>query len=278
MQSAAASCRSLDSRVQMAGRQGLSLKNNSTYSSFCTTSTQSMNPSGAGGSPSGGSGSGSGTGSAQTQSNAAQNALQAAEEAEKAAAAKADFKSGLNPTNAKDMNVADLANNPMGNGYTGNGAPNPNLEKIPGGGKAGANIANNSGGQIPGQGGGGDGAKLGGGGRGGSPGSPGYSTDVLGGLKGGGGGGGTGGGSTATNGDGDSFKGYGGGRMPAAEKGLDLRQYLPGGQKDPGIRYGGLKYENIPGVHGPNVNIWFRINTRFIEKCRLGELFSCELK
>ncbi len=137
-------------------------------------------------------------------------------------------------------------------------------------------IANNAGGSIPG-GGGGSPASLGGGGGGrGSPGSPGYTTDVLQGLS-------SPSGYSASAepnqaGAEGGFQGYGNnGRAPATDQnGVDLRRFLPGGDKDPMRRgIGGIDI-NSAQINGRFVNIWNRISDRMQEKCRLGELIGCE--
>ena len=71
--------------------------------------------------------------------------------------------------------------------------------------------------------------------------------------------------------------GYGGGRVPATdENGIDLRRFLPGGDKDPKRRgIAGLDL-NSAQINGKFVNIWNRISDRMQEKCRLGELIGCD--
>jgi hypothetical protein len=137
-------------------------------------------------------------------------------------------------------------------------------------------IANNAGGGIPGEGGGSP-ASLGGGRRGGgSPGSPGYTTDVLQGFNGAGGYSAAVGDAGADSGGG-GFGGYGGGRVPATDQnGIDLRRFLPGGDRDPKRRgIAGLDL-NAAQINGKFVNIWNRISDRMQEKCRLGELIGCD--
>jgi hypothetical protein len=139
-------------------------------------------------------------------------------------------------------------------------------------------VANNTGGGIPG-GGGTQPASLGGGGRnaaGYSPGSPGYTTDILQGTQGAGGysnpvepnNGGSGGGG-----------GYGSGRNVASNDdeggmlGLDLRQFLPGGSRDPQRRLAGLGARSE--INAKEEDIWRRISSKMEEKCKLGILIGC---
>lgn len=136
-------------------------------------------------------------------------------------------------------------------------------------------IANNAGGGIPG-GGGGAPAQLGGARGGGSPGSPGYTTDVLQGFNGAGGYSAAAGQDAGTNGDGAGY-GQGGGRIPATDQnGVDLRRFLPGGDKDPLRRKVGGVDLYAGQINGKFVNIWNRISDRMQEKCRLGELIGCQ--
>lgn len=154
-----------------------------------------------------------------------------------------------------------------------------------GGGQGGAPpqvkpISNNSGGGIPGAGGGGGGASLGGAGGkrggGGGPAASGQVTDIDQGFRSGGysqtGGAGGGGAGLDTSGA-ESF----GKRGPASAGGLDLKQYLPGGARDPkaGFGAGGLR---PPGteIHGKHVDMWARITDRMREKCKIGELYGCD--
>jgi hypothetical protein len=136
-------------------------------------------------------------------------------------------------------------------------------------------VANNTGGGVGGTGGGGSGgaASLGGGGRRPSPGSPGYTTDILQGHLSGGYT--TAGGSGDTSGSG-GWSGYGG-RNPASDgnRGLDLKQFLPGHKKAPAFVGGAYTMHSaeIAGKHG---DIFEKISRKFREKCMLGQLISCE--
>lgn len=149
-------------------------------------------------------------------------------------------------------------------------------------------VANNAGGGIPGSGGGsGSPASLGGptGAARPSAGNPGYTTDVLqSGFQGGGGGGGY---VPQTSGSGfeDSAPTDGRRRNPralnrglattgaAANGGVDLKKYLPGGIYDPARRMGGMNNGN--GIMGRFESMWQHISDRYREKCRLGVLTDC---
>ncbi len=136
-------------------------------------------------------------------------------------------------------------------------------------------VANNSGGGIPG----GDGvgpAKLGGGSSAASPGSPGYSTDVLQGTQGSNGYSQ----SVEANTSGSSFFSgfFGGSRKPANEAdnamlGMDLRQFLPGGSRDPKRRLAGFGVRSE--INAKEEDIWRIISTKMEEKCKLGVLIGC---
>jgi hypothetical protein len=167
-----------------------------------------------------------------------------------------------------DFNIQDSPSDGSGLGLTA-GAVEPTAIKT-------GTVANNAGGGIPG-GGGGSPASLGGGGGGrASPGSPGYTTDVLQGLS-------SPSGYSASAepnqaGADGGFAGYGSnGRGPASDQnGVDLRRFLPGGDKDPMRRGVGGFNINSGQINGRFVNIWNRISDRMQEKCRLGELIGCE--
>lgn len=144
-------------------------------------------------------------------------------------------------------------------------------------------IANNSGGAIPGGGGAAGGpAALGGGGKPRAPGAPGYTTDIDGGFRSGGGYSQAAGGGSGYGGEADQAgRRYAGIRADGsdasrgpASTGVDLRQYLPGGAKDPNRRLGGFANQSAQ-IHGKHVNMFQQISIRFQEKCRLGELYQC---
>lgn len=181
----------------------------------------------------------------------------------------AQFAAGEGSKKKTDGSGFDIPDTPTGGTERVLNTPN---EAQPG---RNGTVANNSGGAIPG----GDGvapAKLGGGPSGSSPGSPGYSTDVLQGMQG------SSGYSqpVESNSSGGSFFSnfFGGSRQPAAEPdsamlGLDLRQFLPGGSRDPQRRLAGFGMRSE--INGKEEDIWRRISTKMEEKCKLGVLIGC---
>ncbi len=139
-------------------------------------------------------------------------------------------------------------------------------------------VANNGGGAIPGQGGSDTSAALTGGktvnGSKASPGSSGF-TDILQGERSGGYSR-----SVANNDYDQSNRGFGRtglGRAVGAGShllGMDLRQYLPGGQRDPDRHLGGLGSERFQ-INGKGEDIFKIISNKMVEKCRLGILWEC---
>lgn len=119
--------------------------------------------------------------------------------------------------------------------------------------------------------GGSGGGGLGGGGSGGGAGGGGYNTDVLRGLGGGSGySGNPGGGYVSSSG---GFSGYGGGGNARARRSFDLKQFLPGGKKDPTRKIAG---GDIHADIGPShVDIWGRLSNRVKEICKLNRLYDC---
>lgn len=135
-------------------------------------------------------------------------------------------------------------------------------------------IANNSGGGIPG-GGGGSPASLGPNGRGGSPGSPGYDTDVLGANASGASGYSQPGGilpNETPSRDG-RWRAMSSGGENSPLIGMDLKQYLPGGSLDPNRKIAGIS----PGsqINRKEEDIWRIISNKMYEKCKLGVLWQC---
>jgi hypothetical protein len=57
-------------------------------------------------------------------------------------------------------------------------------------------------------------------------------------------------------------------------KGLDLKDYLPGGAKDPTLRFVGLSLAH-PDISPQRENIFERVSTRFMIHCKLQLLFDC---
>ncbi len=142
-------------------------------------------------------------------------------------------------------------------------------------------IANNSGGGIPG-GGGETSAKLGSNSRPApSAGAPGYTTDILQGNQGEGGysapyqpnnshdGQQAGSGYLPQN----ARAGSGGGTGRDGMLGTDLRQFLPGGSRDPQRRIAGVGRRSE--INAKEEDIWRIISSKMDEKCKLGILLGC---
>lgn len=103
------------------------------------------------------------------------------------------------------------------------------------------------------------------GGRGGAAGggsAPGLNTKIIGGYGVGGRGGGNGfsAGSPGSGGGGTPNGMYAGGGR-AGTPGVDLKQFLPGGQKDPSRGLAGVSGPD--GITGPHSNIWKKVNSRY---------------
>lgn len=131
---------------------------------------------------------------------------------------------------------------------------------IPGGGGGFVGSGSTGGGALAG-------ADEGGGGQGG-----GYNTDVLRGLSGGGGySGNPGGGATGSPSGG--FAGYGQGGPKSASK-FDLKQFLPGGEKDPVRKLAGVGLPS-PEIGPREMDIWDRVTKRVKEICKLNRLYDC---
>jgi len=284
-------CRMLQSRVSQLASQGLDSQASGSAADLCNSVSQAapQNAGGGGGNPSSANnalpassssnpndpyGCGADPSSAACQqcssnpNTPACRALAYEKEVRGEATFGASENQAKEKTDGSGFDIKDSPSDGAGLGLTA-GAMEPTAIKT-------GTIANNAGGGIPG-GGGGSPASLGGGGGGrGSPGSPGYTTDVLQGLS-------SPSGYSASaepNPDGaeGGFQGYGqNGRAPATDQnGVDLRRFLPGGDKDPMRRgVGGIDI-NSAQINGRSVNLWNRISDRMQEKCRLGELIGCE--
>jgi len=174
-------------------------------------------------------------------------------------------KSGADPSS---FNVGDTATGsqtqfPVANNQNGQQAPQ------------GAVVPNNSGGAIPGSDGGSKPAGLDQPKR--QAGAPiGSAADIEHGLSSGGGGGGFSYGSGLPN-DANTAANTrgGGGRGPASLKGggMDLKKYLPGQQLDP-HRMGGNGMI-AADINGPACDIFKKISTRILVKCKVGDLYDC---
>jgi hypothetical protein len=179
---------------------------------------------------------------------------------------------------ASDFNVGSMADaGGLNDGFTGSGLQAASAAALPT-----KTIPNNSGGGLPGDGGGSP-ARLDTPSRGGrGVGRPTVNTDIEQGFRSGGGGGfsyASGANTGPDGGEAHQGRGGGGGRGPASDDGgmtgLDLRKYLPGGDLDPERRAGGLRPASRE-INGSGVDIFERINRRMQEKCRLGLLLGCE--
>lgn len=165
-----------------------------------------------------------------------------------------------------DFNIGSLETDP-GSGLPMNNTQPAQAAKI-------NTIANNSGGAIPGAGTSGAAPQSAQASARPSPGSPGYSTDILQGMH-------PGGYSAPVTGNdsGDSDSGRYGARALAGDKdqngllGVDLRQFLPGGSRDPKRLIGGIGRGS--GIHAKEEDIWRVISIKIDEKCRLGVLWRC---
>jgi hypothetical protein len=96
----------------------------------------------------------------------------------------------------------------------------------------------------------------------GAAGSAAGKANILSGYYGGGSGGGFGSGS-GSSGSGGGY-GYNGGYRAGTlgqQNGLDLKQFLPGGAKDPARGIAGISGPD--GITGPNSDIWQKVNTRY---------------
>lgn len=111
---------------------------------------------------------------------------------------------------------------------------------------------------------GGGGGDSGGGGRAAGKGGGGAETNtkVLSGYYGGGGGGMAYGSGSQGSGGGGS---YGGGPGGGQQK-VDLRQFLPGGSRDPARGIAGISGPD--GITGPNSSIWHKVNFRYNSTAR----------
>ena len=118
-----------------------------------------------------------------------------------------------------------------------------------------------SGGGGGGIGGGGSNSGKGGNPSGGVAGS-GLNTKIIGGY--GRGGAGSGNGFTGGSGNGSGAPGaMGGGYAVAGKPGVDLKQFLPGGQKDPARGLAGVSGPD--GITGPNSSIWQKVKARYYQ-------------
>jgi hypothetical protein len=178
-----------------------------------------------------------------------------------------------------DFNVGNLGDaGGLNDGFMGTGMQ---AAAAGGGGIPTKTVPNNSGGSLPGEGGGSP-ARLDPPSRGGGGGSgrPTVNTDIQQGFRSGGGGAYSyASGANSGPDGGGGYPGPGNGRRPAGDDGgmtgLDLRKYLPGGPLAPGRLAGRLRPASQE-INGPGVDIFERISRRMQEKCRLGYLLGCD--
>lgn len=270
------SCQALSSRVQLLANQGFDSKVASSAGTNCDSLSQAMPQSG-GSSPqsnsSNGNFSSSNSASDPCSSNPESSACQA-QKLGKSQSGEAGFEN--NQATKEDGSGFNLNSEPsLNTSFSGNskGAESSPI-------KVGT-VANNSGGGIP-QGNEAGSARMNNG-KAAARTSPGYSTDVLQGLSS------PSGYSAASAGPGESDDGgggsygggYNGGRDPSSlpdTSGLDLKRYLPGGDKNP-FRHGLGGFTGLDlysrQILGKHVNIWERISVRMQEKCQLGQLLDC---
>jgi hypothetical protein len=72
-----------------------------------------------------------------------------------------------------------------------------------------------------------------------------------------------------------SFGSFGGGGSDMKDmRGLDLKQYLPGGSKDGTRRISGANFAH-PDINNQNSNMWVNISNRFQVHCKLQLLYDC---
>ena len=74
---------------------------------------------------------------------------------------------------------------------------------------------------------------------------------------------------------GASFGSFGGGGGDMKDmRGLDLKQYLPGGSRDGSRRISGANFAH-PDINNQNANMWVNVSNRFQVHCKLQLLYDC---
>jgi hypothetical protein len=178
-------------------------------------------------------------------------------------------KTGGNPN---EFNVGDT---PVQNPVFASAITDPNARQPEG------HTIPNGGGQMPGGDGNSKPATLGGDNPRGvaSPGSPGYTTQIEGGMLAGGYSQ-PGGDLSTSGGGGYNYNRGGGGRMPASGGGgMDLKKYLPGQANSPYHMFVGANGRLLsPEINGPSVDMFQKIHDRIQEKCKFGLLYDCQGK
>lgn len=167
-------------------------------------------------------------------------------------------------TQPSDFNVSDIAPPVNPDIVPGQPADPAQVQQVP-----------NGGGGVPG---GGAGAGLGGGSGGGGGAAPKSKTDILQGERSGGYSQMAADMKMAADGSG-GFSGYGSGSSTTSgngyKVGMDLKQFLPGGAKDPSRRIAGSGSAREIEIQSAGVNIWERISDRFRNRCAQGLLRDC---
>lgn len=112
----------------------------------------------------------------------------------------------------------------------------------------------------------------------GGGGTGGYETDVLEGQRGGSG---YSSDPSAIGGSGGGFSGYGRGgseKFKSKYRGLDLKQYLPGGKKDPKRNVASATSTGTghPDIAPMGVSMFKKISDRFSLMCKMKQLIGCE--
>ena len=119
------------------------------------------------------------------------------------------------------------------------------------------------------------GASLGGDGKGKAQGG-GYNTNVLKGASGGGGYVGPSTGSVGVSSSGGGFKGYGRARRAGGDDSIDLKQFLPGGKKDPRKRtVAALAGSKAAQIGRKETNIFQTMSVKYRQMCKLKRMWDC---
>jgi len=291
LQSSLSTCRGLQANSNALATQGLSSSSGSGYSQLCAQTAGDGNP--GSGAPGGGGdplaqqqaalanqqnndpyGCMTNPGSAACQScqvNPNTPACQAMANAQAPAQGKAGFQdpSKKSATDGSGFDLPDnLAALQTKMNMQTNDSPSQlaNQNQIP-------QVANNSGGQIPGQNGSNGQATLGGGARHGMAAGPGTNTDIMNGFQ------------QPGYSQGSGFEpvntqrgmGWINTRLASAAgvngmQGLDLKKFLPKGEPTRSIA--GMVTSGQ--INGKGVDLFLKISNKFEEKCRLGILWECK--
>lgn len=119
------------------------------------------------------------------------------------------------------------------------------------------------------------GANLGSDGKGKAQGG-GYNTNVLKGASGGGGYVGPSTGSVGVSSNGGGFRGYGRARGSGGDDTIDLKQFLPGGKKDPRKRtVAALAGAKAAQIGRKETNIFQTMSVKYRQMCKLKRMWDC---